>query len=342
MKKIKLKKLLGNLGRTSTSNEVEFFLNDISVKRRPYLDDEDIDQGVYNQWIPIKKLGLELEFKSKSIFDSLNEELVSQSPLILTSYIFYSEMDDIRSYPYKLPYKLSFNDSRDEVRAKLKPQDAIFKPYDRDVWIFRSHKLIVSYADDDTVIDITYMLFSQDKIDKIENADIKNVIHLFGENTESKKLSDIFNFFDYNDFLGKQDNIDPRFLAKEYGFGIDFTNASVFEKLQQTGLVLSEIIFYRKGYLDFSYGYNGELPFNLSFEDNPGEFIKKINFSPVDQYEVEGKLEGHALWVLPDFSVKIVYSTLMNNIARIHVYPSWYWNDEDKTDWTVESKIFLA
>ena len=85
-------------------------------------------------------------------------------------------MENMRTYPYKLPYKLSFNDSRAEVRVKLKPQDAIFKPYHRDVWIFRSHKLIVSYGDDDTVIDITYMLSPQGKIDQKENTDIKKVL----------------------------------------------------------------------------------------------------------------------------------------------------------------------
>lgn len=337
MNEIKIENLLANLGKPSASPEVEAFFNENKIKRRPFLDDEDLANGVYNQWLLIKKLGLELEFKSQAVFESYDEDKVQQTPLLLTSYIFYSNMEGIKDYSSELPLGLNFTDTAEIARDKVSKFSAVLKSYIRDVWTFDSYQLIVSYNEQQTAInDVTYMLTSDFNITNDVGVDINDLIGLFAMDIDDKQLPKVFNVFDFNDFAGTKKNVTPRYLGKKYGLGLDFSDAENFISLDKEGTVLSEILFYRKGYLDFSYGYTGNLPFALDFDDSPKEFMKKINSQPVDQYEVDSKLEGQILWLFPSFSMKIVYSLLMNNIARIHIYPPWYWDDEDKSDWEVE------
>ncbi len=340
MNEINIEELLGYLGKAITSLEVESFLNDMKVRRRPSLDEEDIDKGVYNEWLLIKRLGLELEFKSQAIFEAFDEEKVKQTPLLLTSYIFYSNRDGIKDYASTLPLGLEFTDTPEMAREKLGKLSSVLKSYIRDVWTFDNFTLIVSYNEEKTAInDVTYLLTSNFNTTNDVAVDLKTMTELLGVESDDQRLSDAFSAFDFNDFVGEKNIITPRYLAKEYGLGLDFSNSDSFINLDSEGTILSEIIFYRKGYLDMSYGYAGKLPYGLDFDDSPKEFMQKINTQPVDQYETESALEGQILWVFPALSMKIVYSLLMNNIARIHIYPEWYWDDEDKEDWEIEKDI---
>lgn len=342
MKQIRILTLLKNIGKSLNSFGVENLLNQMEVRRRPYLDENDIAEGRYNQWLPIRKLGLELEFKSQAIFEQCDEDKVKNTPLLLTSYIFYADREDMKSYPYELPYGLEFTDSSVEVQEKMKNEKSRYKEYIRDVWVFDTHRLIVGYNEERTAItNIIYMLIPKFKNQSEAPFDIEKAVTLFGKDTKSKEIKQLTQFFDLDDFLGEQENITPRYLAKKYGIGLSFTDSEYIDSINEKGHFFSEIVLYDKCYLDFSHGYSGKLPFGLEFTDAPYEFINKISGNPIEIFEHEARMEGDILWVFPSLSLRIVYSLLTNNIARVHIYPSWIFSQDDKNDWELDKDTLL-
>ncbi len=332
MDKIKIDKLLGYLGKALTSFEIECFLNELKVKRRPFLKEEDIENSVYNKWLPIKKLGLELEFRNEENFLTLKDEKLGSSPLILTTLIFYSNKEDMRDYPYDLPNGLDFKNTPVEVRALFKETDCVLKSYIRDVFVCDTYQIIVSYDESRTKIDdITYMLISDEveKEEKTELPSLETIMSLLGENKNSKKLRSTLNFFDLNDYIGERKQMFPYQLAKQLGITFSFSN----DKEDGTGGNLYEIIFYNQGYLNFSKGYSGKLPCNLEFSLSPSEIISAVNEQPL--FWEDSFLEGRARWIFNNYSLQVDYSVLMNYIAKVHIYPTWYWDDEFREDWEV-------
>jgi len=342
MKQIKILTLLKNIGKSLNSFGVENLLNQMEVRRRPYLDENDIDEGRYNQWLPIKKLGLELEFKSQAIFEQCDEDKVKNTPLLLTSYIFYADRKDMKPYEYELPYGLAFTDTPVDVQEKMQNAKANFREYIRDVWDFGTHILIVGYNEERTAIsNIVYMLSPKFKNQATSPLDIEKAVTLFGKDTKNKEIEKLTHFFDLDDFLGGQETMTPRHLAKKYGIGLSFTDSEYVDSISKKGHFLSEIILYSKCYLNFSHGYNGQLPFGLEFADAPYEFMNKIPGDPVEIFEHESRMEGNALWVFPSLSLRIVYSLLTNNIVRVHIYPSWIFSKDDKSDWEVDKDTLI-
>lgn len=342
MKQIKILTLLKNIGKSLNSFGVENLLNQMEVRRRPYLDENDIDEGRYNQWLPIKKLGLELGFKSQAIFEQCDENKVKNTPLLLTSYIFYADKEGMKPYAYELPYGLKFTDTSVEVQEKMKNEKAHFREYIRDVWDFDTHQLIVGYNEERTVItNIVYMLSPKFENQTTSPLDIEKAVTLFGKDTKSIEVRQLMHFFDLDDFLGEQKKVTPRYLAKEYGIGLSFTDSEYIDSISQKGHFFSEIILYDTCYLDFSHGYRGKLPFGLEFTDAPYEFINKVSEDPVEIFEYEPRMEGHIMWVFSSLSLRIVYSLLTNKIARIHIYPTWIFSEEDKNDWELDKDTLL-
>jgi len=344
MQEININSLMNVLGNALTSAPVENLLNEIGVKRRPYLDENDIEEGRYSLWLPIKKLGLELGFKSQAVFEQCNEEKVTQTPLLLTSCIFYAHNEGMKIYPYALPYHLSFEDSPIIVQEKMKNEKATHKEYIRDVWVFDTHKLIVGYNEKRTaIVDIVYMLVSP-YVNPQDTAifDTEKAVALFGEKPESEAMKKLLNFFDINDFMTEQNEVTDRYLIREYGLSVAFTDAEDINSLSQKGKVFAQISLFDKCYLDFSHGYNGKLPFGLEFSDSPYEFVNKVPGTPMEISEHESRMEGYILWTFSSYCIEIVYSLLTNSIARIHISPLWLFSDEDKNDWSIDKDTLLS
>ncbi len=331
MKPIDITDLLNLMGRSLITPEIDTLLVDIGVKRRPYLEPEDIENGVYNQWLPIRKIGLELEFKHKKNFERFDAGDMNSANLLLTTLIFYSEREDIRPYPYELPYGLTFNDSPKAVHSKLEKSQCIRKSYIRDVFEFENHWLIVSYNPKRNAIeDITYMLISGKNIDSQQRNYPESIDYdkLLKCSSDDSVLHNLFSFIDFKKY-SKDEDTHHDIIKTD---GVEF----VFWKNK-----LIYISLYATGYLDYSYGFKGPLPFEITFNDNPSVLLDKITQKP-NLWE-DDDLQGRAIWIFETYSLEIIYSTLLNSIAKISIYPSDFWDDdEDKDEWTVKPFLVTA
>lgn len=331
--KIDINTLISYLKLSIIDEKIDSFLHRTGVKRRPFLDERDIENSNFNQWLPIKKIGLELEFKHKDNFEYFEDGNMDSSKLIVTTLIFYSNREDIRTYAYELPYKITFNDTPQIVLKKLKNEKCLLKSYIRDVFDFKEHRLIISYNETRTKVDdVTYSLKSGLKIEPLDIYNIKGneYIDILNSNYKDKKLRETLDFIDFDKYVNDNKEDDTFYnISKTYGVSFDFF----------ANKTIREVSFLNKGYLDFTKGYEGSLPFELEFSDSQNEFINKIGNKDKIKHFQNSFLEGNIIWVFESFLIEIIYSNLYNNIAKVTIYSTDYWEEEDKEDWIIEPFI---
>jgi hypothetical protein len=89
---------------------------------------------------------------------------------------------------------------------------------------------------------------------------------------------------------------------------------------------LASIQLFRERYLD-AYGWKGNLPCGVSFDDAQDVVVKKLA-RPPDESE-ENNMEGFALWYLKDFVLHVMHSNIHNHVLRVTLLHPDAWGDAD-------------
>ncbi len=322
--------IIALLGRKSTDDALEQLFKGLGVRRRPELDE---DEEEICAWIPVRRRGIEFGFEDEGHFKALNRQ-IGMGPLLFTQVIFYNEREDILPYQGELPHSLNFKDNREAARQKLRKYDSVRRSYIRDVWELPEYRIIVDFADDAQKIScIICQLRRYPSPPQTEPKPplptINELLDLFGVGPNDPKFLSTFDpcgISEHKDELIDDWEADFR---DEYGFEIRFDETKCGDKKARKKLGMTSVSFYADRAFD-ARGWEGELPFNLKFDDDQNTMFAKTAEKPIKHHD--GLTDGYAIWHFERFSLKILYSNMENRIFRVTLIAPWYLEEVEEDD----------
>jgi len=289
------------------------------TKYTPALDESDPE--AVTDWFPVVEHGIEFGFKDEAYLRAWDPQLRRKSDLIFHSVILYGDHPQMSTYRDRLPYGLSFGDDRQSAREKIDRLGAPRRSYIRDVWELPEHRLIVSYAPDDTrVVDVVADLrdapWPASDDDLVALPSMGDIVSLFGKSPDDPAF--ISTFYPFGvlyeaDQSATACTVDVR---EEFGFQLHFDLVTDRGAAGEDRRRLKSVTMYRDRDVE-ARGWRGELPFGITMNDSPPQMFAKVPAPPVDKSERQ--ISGSALWELPQFSLHVMYSVLYNLVYRVTV-----------------------
>lgn len=301
------------IGKESGSLEVVSCLELLNTLQRPEIEDDDESFC----WIFVRNKGIEIGFIEDHFFHTGENLAKNAKKLFLFQIKFYGKGLGNKEYPYSLPYQLELSDSRDLVRGKLKNHEDSRKSYITDCWAFEDRKIVAKYSDDHSRLE--FLIFKLDffkrkpKVHK--GLDWRVFAKLLGLDLNSSTSLDIEARRYIQDRLNEDEESREASFLEDLGLSVHFET----DKKQQK--FVSFVKFHREKD-QRSIGYDGTLPFELSFDDSPDALFEKVPTVPYRKRD--GDLTGYALWHFNDFSLNVLYSTVENFIFRISIISPGY------------------
>jgi hypothetical protein len=315
-----IERVLSLLGVASADSRVRDMLRTFGLdKYQPSLDTDNPD--AVTDWFPVSELGIEFGFKDEAYLHALDPGLRQKGDLVFYEVIMYGEHPQMDRFGGALPYGLSFTDSRVVAQSKINRLNRPWRPHVRDVWEMPQHRLIVTYAPDESrIVDVIACVPDAPwppTGDVPPTLAIADVIALFGISPSDPRFIDTFYPFgvmygiDVAEITG---GVDAR---QEFGFELEFEAAEGGPTVvAPPASVLRSITVYRDRDLE-ARGWQGDLPFGIRMDDSPSQVLAKVGHPPVRRSEQ--RLTGSAMWHFEKFSLHVVYSTLDNLVYRVTV-----------------------
>jgi hypothetical protein len=304
----------------STDRRVVEMLRNFGLdKYQPALDESDPE--AVTDWFPVVEHGIEFGFKDEAYLRAWDPQRRRKADLIFHTVILYGDHPQMGTYRNRLPYGLSFGDDRQTVRSKIDRLGAPRRSYVRDVWDLPQHRLVVSYASDNTrIVDVVACLpdgpwpATEDDLGPFPS--MRDIVPLFGKAPDDAEF--VRTFYPFGVLYEAQQSetackVDVR---EEFGFELHFDLATERHRPGSDRRRFKSITLYRDRDQD-ARGWRGDLPFGITMNDSPAAMFAKVPAEPVKKSE--RKMSGSALWELPPFSLHIVYSLLDNLVYRVTV-----------------------
>jgi hypothetical protein len=333
---MKAEDLLNLLGQPAIDNRVLAALARFDISSRPALEEDEED---WVDWL-LSRHGIEFGFLDEAVLLARRPSLRGKSPLVLAQLYFYIQHPGVPPYQGDLPFGLSKTDTSADVRRKLDKFEAARRSYIRDVWDLPSYRMIVTYVPGGAGIASVLCLlpllpWPRGREDFSLLPRLDQVTGLFGQSWHSTDFRRVFAPLGIESFAAdilQDGEADLRF---GYGFELVFSGAGTAIGFAEDARVFSAIKLYRDRYLD-AFGWKGELPYDIRFDDPQGELFRKVGRAPDqiedDDFEVEDDdFEGFALWHFPRFSLHLLYSNLENLLISVTIMKPGYWESSDES-----------
>jgi hypothetical protein len=303
---------------------VEATFVQLQTLRRPELDSEDRDS--LRDWVLVRRKGVELGFVDAVFFEAGERWRRRRKgvPLILSQVYFYTKRDDIDTFTGKLPFKLDWSDTREQVQKKLQAYESTRRSYLKDVWDVPGYRMTVDYKEDRQSMDsIVCQILAKPwpEDGRLQpSLGVADWLLLFGLPVASPHLRQRFRPLDLTRRLAESgDEYEADFLF-ECGLELYFVESGKLKlskkpaPTHRTDLVLGAVSFFRSRELD-ARQWTGQLPFELSFDDTQAIALKKPGRPPDEQKDEQ--FSGYAVWHFPDFSLKVLYNNVENHLLRV-------------------------
>lgn len=316
--------LVGLLGHVSSDTSVETALVEMRTRRRPELDPEDRD--ALRDWVLIRRQGVELGFVDAAYYhaEEKRRRRKKETPLVLDQVYFYTERDDIETFPGRLPMGLEWSDNRQRVRRKLDAHESPARLYNKDVWDFSDYRMTVAYKDGDKAIDSIVCRLDLDPWPEEgrmqPTLSVSEWVSLFGMPATSPAIQERLLPLKLAKRMRDEDEEREVDFRYECGLELYFVESKELKLkarpmlTKSSNLIFGGAKFYRSRYLD-ARQYLGELPFRLSFDDTQDTLFSKVGRTPDEQGD--DKFDGYALWRFPEYSLHVLYSNMDNYLVQI-------------------------
>jgi hypothetical protein len=317
-------RLLGLMGLHNDDSAIERAFVDLRTRRRPELDPDDRD--AFYDWICVRKEGVELGFVDET-FHRARERWRRRrkgAKLVLFQVYFYTQRDDILTFPGRLPFGLSWADTRDKVRQRLAAHEGARRSYVRDTWTLDNYLITATYKSktnslDSIVCQLDHLPWPEEGRMQPAVA-IHDWIGLLGSAAQSFALESRLQPLNLARAIADAEDDHEIDFRYECGLELHFTDPAdliltkkgVFPKASQ--LVLGAVRFFRGRELD-ARQWTGELPFGLSFDATQEALIAAVGRQPDEQEDDD--LDGYAMWHFPNFDLHVLYDNVKNRLLRV-------------------------
>lgn len=302
-------------GSPTLGEGVENILEALGTYQRPQLPE---DRQSFYDWILVRREGVELGFVDSEYQSGATPLRWGRGELLLVQAYFYSGFDDVKSFTDELPFALTFEDSREIVRAKLVDFEATRHSYRDDTWDVEGYRLSVMYTKAGAAIDrIACRMLAAPipRTAQIQQPDLVRVADTFGYEMRSPEFRALWSHtLTDDDYRAARDDGELD-LTQSYGATLGFAESS-------SGPVFRSITLHRNRDQE-SVGWSGPLPQGLSFEDSPDSLFGKISGRPIQQ--ADSALTGHAVWHFDSYTLHVLYSHLDNRLLRVKLIAPGAW-----------------
>jgi hypothetical protein len=242
---------------------------------------------------------------------------------------FYTAREDVSDFTGKLPFELSWADTRESTRMKMKKYQDRLRPYAKDVWDVPNFRMIAEYKEEGTLDNILCERFLHPWPEEGRRQPALTVadwMSLFGLPPASPVLRQKLAPLDLASRLEESEPHEVEFLF-ECGIELYFTQARDLKlreppvPTRKTDRVFAAVQFFRSREMD-ARQWTGPLPFGLSFDDTQVSLFKKMREKPVEQED--DKFSGYALWRFPEASLRVQYSNVENHILSVNLQAPGY------------------
>jgi len=317
--------LVGMLGLSADDPRVGYALERLARGMTPELDPDD--EETFVDWITINEIGLEFGFEDEAYVKALNETLRRQGPLLLSQVYFYGDTEDMRPFPYTLPFGLAFADNREIVRQKLLEFEPTRRSYIRDVWRLPNFILTVAYRQADGLLEsilcqVPYSPWPPSgELQTSAPITPSELVSMFGLRWSDRRLRTRLAMFHIDEKIAEIRSEHEADLRFAHGIELMFTEGRKlkrFDPAHPRSLTFAAATFYASREND-AREWNGELPFGLAFDDSQTELFKKVNGTPSKHEDDADELVGLVEWNFKDFTLSVIYSNVENRILRVSV-----------------------
>lgn len=304
-------------GLRADSEHMQAVFAHFNTLRRPELADRD----TYHDWVLIRRAGVELGFTEENYHQGELPTLWGNGELLFTQVYFYAGFDDVAQYSGSLPFGVHWNDTREQVRARLSELAHTLHSSDvSDAWDAPGYRMTVHYAAGphqrpDKLVCIQQPNRPGTPKDKRIAPSVDWMVQQWGESVATPQ---------WRSAWGK--NLTKNALAEGMEDGvIDFSlnlGISLHVQVDAGEPLLQAISLFGRAH-DSATQWAGETPFGLDFEDSPQTLFKKVTDKPARRQDRE--LSGYAVWHTKEYTLHVLYSFVDNRILRIKLLAPGTW-----------------
>ena len=304
-------------GVPADSQPMQSVFTHFNTLRRPELADRD----THHDWVLVRRAGVELGFTEENYHRGEPPTLWGNGDLLFTQVYFYAGFEDVAPYNGELPFGVRWNDTREQVRARLSELAHTLHSSDvSDTWDVPGYRMTVHYTagaqqQPDKLVCMQQPNRPGAPKDKRTVPSVDWMVQQWGENVAATQWRAAWNGYLTKTALseGKEDGV----IDLSLNLGI-----SLHVRADAGQLLLQALSLFGSAY-DSATQWAGETPLGLDFDDSPHTLFKKITSKPVKRKDSE--LSGYAVWHTQDYTVHILYSFVDNRILRIKLLAPGTW-----------------
>lgn len=304
-------------GVRADSQQMQSVFTRLNTLRRPELADSD----TYHDWVLVRRAGVELGFTEENYHQGEPPSMWGNGELLFTQVYFYAGFDDIAQYSGSLPFGVQWNDTREQVRARLSELAHTLHSSDvSDAWDAPGYRMTVHYTagsqqQPDKLVCMQPLNRPGVPKDKRTVPSVDWMVRQWGESVATPE---------WRSAWGKYLSKDALAEGKEDGT-IDFSlslGINLHVQVDAGKPLLQAISLFGKAH-DTATQWAGETPLGLDFDDSPHTLFRKITNKPAKRKD--GELSGYAVWHTKEYTLHVLYSFVDNRILRIKLLAPGTW-----------------
>jgi hypothetical protein len=317
--------LLELLGHSAEQPEIAAMLSEFGIRSRPSLQDAPPDEQSWHDWLVNGALGIEFGFQDQADYRAQNPHLRGKGPLLLTQICFYRQHAGIQPYNGPLPFGLLPSDDKSAVQRKLLTTGISPRSYTRDVWDLPKFRLIVAYdAGNSRIASVLCLLpmrpWPSDADESVGRPSLVQLVALLDQPISSPQLLATLTPLQLESFGVDRTRIGHWRLRHAHGLDLSFIEPADARAPEP---VLGSIRFFRDREWD-AYGWKGDLPRGIRFDDSQMILFDKVARAPV--VSIDRDLQGFAVWHYPEFTLHVLYSNVHNYLLRVTLLKPGLWD----------------
>ncbi|WP_341645988.1 hypothetical protein [Thauera sp. SDU_THAU2] len=310
--------LTADFGEVADSPRMEEIFRQLNTLKRPQLPDDD--PYAFYDWVLVRRQGVELGFVEENYHLGKAKHLWGTGRLLFAQVYYYAGFDDVERCETPLPYGLSWEDSRENVRSRMIPAaNTLHSSSISDTWdVPEGYRLTVTYGGNP--IHAERMVCQQVPIllrpsQPVAPPTLDQIIVHWGDSVAQTDWRALWSHRLDNDAV--RQGVDSGEIDLTDSFG-----ATLHIESDNGAPLLRAISLHSNREAD-SVGWRGHLPQGLDFEDSPDILFQKIRKQPVSTSQ--GNITGHAVWNFPDYTLHVLYSCVDNRLMRIKLIAPGAW-----------------
>lgn len=307
-----------HFGKEADSPQLEEIYRQLNTLRRPQLPTND--SYTFYDWVLVRRRGVELGFVEENYHLGKAKPLWGTGRLLFVQAYYYAGFDDVQRCTMVLPYGLSWEDSREQVRSRMAEAAATLHSSSvSDTWdVQEGYRMTVTYGSNPERAE--RMVCQQVPANLQANQRVippvlERISSYWGGSVVQPDWRALWLPWLDDDVI--KGSVDDGKIDLTDSFGV------TLHVERDSDIPLLKAISLHSNRDANAVGWQGQLPYGLDFEDSPDVLFQKISVQTVSASQ--GIVTGYAVWTFHDYTLHVLYSCVDNRLLRIKLIAPGVW-----------------